>query len=51
MLRQVTTKFFSSSSLRLCVFALPFFSLFPSPALAWYPPKTEALPQGNALGK
>ncbi len=34
---------FSSSSLRLCAFALFFSSLFPSPALAGYSPETEEL--------
>ena len=46
MPRQAATEFFSWSSLRLCAFALHYFSLFPSPAKAGYPPETEALRRG-----
>jgi len=43
MPRQVTTESFSSCCRRLRAFALPYSSLFPSPAKAGFPPQTEAL--------
>jgi len=43
MPRQVTTQSVSFFSLRPCAFALFSFSLLPFPALAGYPPKTEAI--------
>jgi len=44
MPRQASTESLSSSSLRLGAFALPSSCFLPSPALAGYPPETEAIP-------